>query len=60
MGKVDISVSLQPTEVFLHAPIFLKVYKLDGIGPVDNRPSTDKLHHFVRRKKKKKKITNDT
>ena len=29
-------------------------YKLDGVGPVDNRPSTDKLHHFVRRKKLKK------
>ena len=26
---------------------------LDGVGPVDNRPSTDKLHHFVREKKKK-------
>ena len=25
--------------------------KLDGVGPVDNRPSTDKLHHFVRKKK---------
>ena len=24
--------------------------KLDGVGPVDNRPSTDKLHHFVRKK----------
>ena len=22
--------------------------KLDGVGPIDNRPSTDKLHHFVR------------
>ena len=21
--------------------------KLDGVGPVNNRPSTDKLHHFV-------------
>ena len=21
--------------------------KLDGVGPVDNRPSTDSLHHFV-------------
>ena len=21
--------------------------KLDGVGPVDNRPSTDYLHHFV-------------
>ena len=27
--------------------------KLDGVGPVDNRPSTDKLHHFVRKKIKK-------
>jgi hypothetical protein len=28
--------------------------KLDGVGPLDNRPSTDKLHRFVRKKKKKK------
>ena len=21
--------------------------KLDGVGPVDNRPSTDQLHHFI-------------
>ena len=25
--------------------------KLDGVGPVDNRPSTDKLHHIVKKKK---------
>ena len=25
-------------------------YKLDGVGPVGNRPSTDKLHNFVRKK----------
>ena len=25
--------------------------KLDGVGPVDNRPSADKLHHFVKKKK---------
>ena len=29
------------------------VYKLDGVGPIDNRPSTDKLHHFVQKKNKK-------
>ena len=29
--------------------------KLDGVGPVDNRPSTDKLHHFV----KKTNVTHD-
>ena len=36
--------------------------KLDGVGPVDNRPSTDKLHHFVRKKKikKRKKILHVT
>ena len=28
--------------------------KLDGVGPVDNRPSTDKFHHFVRKKNKNK------
>ena len=27
------------------------VIKLDGVGPVDNRPSTDKLHNFVKKKK---------
>ena len=34
--------------------------KLDGVGPVDNRPSTKKLHHFVRKKKRKKIVTCDT
>ena len=24
-----------------------KKKKIDGLGPVDNRPSTDELHHFV-------------
>ena len=28
--------------------------KLDGVGPVDNRPSTNKLHHFVKKLKIKK------
>ena len=31
--------------------------KLDGVGPVDNRPSTDKLHHFV--PPPKKNLTHD-
>ena len=25
----------------------LGLLKLDGVGPVDNRPSTDQLHHFI-------------
>ena len=24
--------------------------KLDGVGPVDNRPSTDEHHHFITQK----------
>jgi hypothetical protein len=28
--------------------------KLDGVGLVDNRPSTEKLHHFVRKKEETK------
>ena len=31
------------------------IRKLDGVGPVDNRPSTNKLHHFIQKKKNKKK-----
>ena len=34
MGKVNIRASLQATEVFLHAPIFFKVYKKDKL--IDN------------------------
>ena len=33
----------------------LTPYKLDGVGPVDNRPSTDKLHHFVQKRRRKKR-----
>ena len=36
------------------------VNKLDGIGPIDNRPSTDKLHHFVQKKKYMWHVTCDT
>ena len=32
---------------------------LDGVGPVDIIPSTDKLHHFVK-KQKLKHVTHDT
>ena len=37
-----------------------KYIKLDGVGPVDNRPSTNELHHFVKKKKIKKNVTCDT
>ena len=29
--------------------------KLDGVGPVDNRPFTDKLQQIVKKNQKKKK-----
>ena len=29
--------------------------KLDGVGPVDNRPSTDKLNQFIQKRKKKRR-----
>ena len=32
-------------------PELLGISKLDGIGPVDNKPFTNKLHHFVKKKK---------
>ena len=35
-----------------HPVVPLIPKKLDGEGPVDNRPSTDKLHHFVKKTKK--------
>ena len=28
--------------------------KLDGVGAVDNRPSTDYLHHFDQKRRRKK------
>ena len=31
---------------------YIIVEKLDGVGPVDNRPSTKNLHHLVQKKSK--------
>ena len=39
--------------------IYMFENKLDVVGPVDNRPSTDKLHHFVRKKEEDKNMTCD-
>ena len=36
------------------------VFKLDGVGPVDNRQSTDKLHQVFEKKKREKIVTCDT
>ena len=40
------------TKSFFALPVSRLFRELDGVGPVDNRPSTDKLHHFVQTKKK--------
>ena len=51
---VDLNWTLQNSwKVPLESLILLDIehqLKLDGVGPVDNRPSTDKLHHSVRKK----------
>ena len=41
--------------ILLDSPTKFCIKKLDGVGPVHNRHSTDKLHHFVQKEKKKKK-----
>ena len=35
------------------------ILKLDKVGPVDNRPSIDKIPHFVQKKERKKNVTHD-
>ena len=35
----------------------MMIGKLNGVGPIDNRLSNDKLHHFV---KKNGHVTHDT
>ena len=39
----DIGIKFKP---FLHEG-FIKIMELNGLRPVDNRPSTDYLHRFV-------------
>ena len=41
--------------LFLHkSNELLKLIQEKPLGPVDNRPSTDEFHHFVRKRKEKK------
>ena len=39
--------------------VVLEMQKLDGVGPVDNRPSTDQLHYFDQKKSKKNNLKLD-
>ena len=45
-----------------HKAIIHKKKKLDGVGPNDNRPSSNYPHHFVKKKKRKEKkiVRSDT
>ena len=47
---VSVLLSRQDIQCLLYTGKFESVWKLDGVGSVDNRPSTDKLHHFVPKK----------
>ena len=35
----------------IHILAHVALHQLDRVSPVNNKPSTDKLRHFVRRKK---------
>ena len=35
-------------QTYKYSKRFIKYHKLDGVGPVDNTSSTNKLHHFVK------------
>ena len=49
--------------IILHCIGAMHLDKLDGVRPIDNSPSTDYLHHFVKKEKKeteRKKNTTDS
>ena len=46
--KISLDSSKKKLFTFLDPSVISCNAKLDGVGPVDNRPSTDKLHHFVK------------
>ena len=60
-GTTQLLIISSKCGIFLKKTSSLNINKkLDGIGPVNNRPSPDKLDHFVKKKKKKEKLTHDT
>ena len=56
---------LNPVEGILwvsSVQIFLDCFfvnKLYGVGPIDNRPSPDQFHHFVKKKKEEEEEENE-
>ena len=59
LASIRITITLKITSIYIyvcynyHKPPSAQTIKLDGVGPVDNRPSTDKLHKIVTKKIKK-------
>ena len=51
MAKINISINL----IAYSCRYLILLYKLDGVGLIDNRPSTDKLQHFVNKPKNERK-----
>ena len=51
------SIKAMKSNSIVALPSKQRLHKLDRVGPVDNRPSTNNLHQFV---KKEKKVTYDT
>ena len=45
---------LKYNKTLLFVAISVNKEKLDRLGPVDNRPTTDKLNHFVQREEEEK------
>ena len=48
--KITINYKVTKKALFKYVLFNVMYTKLDGVGPVDNRPATDKLHHFVKKK----------
>ena len=58
VGRVELVLELQLFPAYIYLKLDKLYKKLEGVGPVDNRPSINKLHHFFQ-KNKKKNVTCD-
>ena len=58
LNKLYLNNSAGPGLVFKNSSNIGLVSKLDGVGPIDNRPTSDYLYH--KKKKKEKKVLLDT
>ena len=60
-SNVDTFIAIACTDFSISSSSTAYWQNLDGVGPLDNRPSTNKLLHFVQKKREKEeKVTRDT